>query len=394
VPVRVRPRPRPHNAKPVRAAHVCSVLSCPSLSIACSTDRAAAYNAACGPVGASTSILKARMKVVRLKSSASVATLRLLEEEPPAPKAGEVLVRVRASSLNPHDDFVVRGIIPAVDGRVPLSDAAGEVVACGEGVSDFRVGDAVVSTFWPYWLSGEMTAATRRDIPGETVDGYAREYACMPAQAFTRAPPALSHAQAATLPCAGVTAWRGLVVQGKVKPGDTVLVMGSGAVSLFALQFAKAAGARVIATSSSEEKLEQLGRLGADELINYKATPAWGEKAKALTDGRGVDHVIEVVGPATFAQSLAACRLGAHIAVIGLLSGVVAEVNIPALFSGQIRVSGISIGSRADQEDMIRAIQVNGLQPVIDRSFGLEQIVAAFEHYRTQSHFGKIALEI
>ena len=334
------------------------------------------------------------MKVVRLKSPASVTNLRLLEEEPPVPQAGEVLVRVRASSLSPHDDFVARGIIPAADGRVPLSDGAGEVVACGEGVTELSVGDAVVSTFWPYWLSGDMTAATRRDIPGESVDGYAREYACMPAHAFTKAPVGYSHAQAATLPCAGVTAWRGLVVQGHVKPGDTVLVMGSGAVSLFALQFAKAAGARVIATSSSEEKLEKLQRLGADDLIHYKATPAWGEKAKALTGGRGVDHVIEVGGPATFAQSMAACRLGGHIALIGVLSGFAGEVLMPALFSGQIRVSGISIGSRADQEDMIRAIDVNGLKPVVDRHFALGDIGAAFEYYQRQSHFGKVVIEV
>jgi NADPH:quinone reductase-like Zn-dependent oxidoreductase len=334
------------------------------------------------------------MKVIRLKAPASVANLRKFEEDPPMPKAGEVLVRVRASSLNPHDDFVVRGIIPAADGRVPLNDGAGEVLACGEGVTELKVGDAVVSTFWPYWLSGEMTAATRRDIPGETVDGYAREYACMPAHAFTRAPAGYSHAQAATLPCSGVTAWRGLVVQGRVKPGDTVLVMGSGAVSLFALQFAKAAGARVIATSSSEQKLEKLERLGADDLINYKATPNWGERARALTGGRGVDHVMEVGGPTTFAQSIAACRLGGHIALIGVLSGFVAEMPIPVLFSAQIRVSGISIGCRADQEDMIRAIEVNRLKPVIDRSFGLAELAGAFEHYQTQGHFGKISIEI
>ena len=334
------------------------------------------------------------MKVVKLKSPASVANLRLLEADPPTPQASEVLVRLRAASLNPHDDFVVRGIIPVADGRVPMTDGAGEVVACGEGVTELRVGDAVVSTFWPYWLSGEMTATTRREIPGETVDGYAREYACMPAHAFTAVPQGYSHAQAAMLPCAGVTAWRGLVVKGQVKPGDTVLIMGSGAVSIFALQFAKAAGARVIVTSSSEEKLEKLKRLGADDLINYKSTPRWGEQAKALTDGRGVDHVMEVGGPATFAQSMAACRLGGHIAVIGLLSGIMAEVNIPALFSAQLRVSGISIGSRADQEDMIRAIHVNRLRPVIDRSFPLGEIAAAFAYFQTQSHFGKVALEI
>lgn len=334
------------------------------------------------------------MKVVRLKSPASVANLCPLDEEPPAPKAGEVLVRLRASSLNPHDDFVVRGIIATADGRVPLSDGAGEVLACGEGVTGLRVGDAVVSTFWPYWLSGEMTAVVRREIPGETLDGYAREYACVPAHFFTRAPAGCSFGQAATLPCAGVTAWRGLVTLGKVKPGDTVLIMGSGAVSLFALQLAKVAGARVIATSSSEPKLERLTRLGADDVINYNATPNWGDIAKKLTDGRGVDHVIEVGGPATFAQSMAACRLGGHLAVIGLLSGVMAEVNIPALFSSQLRVSGISIGSQADQEDLIRAIQMNRLEPVIDKSFGLSEIGAAFEYHRTQSHFGKIGIEI
>jgi NADPH:quinone reductase-like Zn-dependent oxidoreductase len=334
------------------------------------------------------------MKIVRLKSPASTANLSVLDEPPPQPKAGEILVRLRAASLNPHDDFVVRGLIPAADGRVPLTDGAGEVVACGEGVREFRAGDAVVSTFWPHWHSGPMTATTRRDIPGETVDGYAREYACVPAHFFTRAPREYSAAQAATLPCAGVTAWRALVVQGCVKPGDTVLTLGSGAVSLFALQLAKAAGARVIATSSSGQKLEMLKRLGADEVIDYRSTPNWGEKARALTDGRGVDHVVEVGGPATFAQSMAACRLGGHIAVVGLLSGVDAQVNIPALFSAQLRIGGVSIGSRADQEDMIRAIEVNGIKPVIDRSFALAEIRDAFGQFAAQGRFGKIGISI
>jgi NADPH:quinone reductase-like Zn-dependent oxidoreductase len=200
--------------------------------------------------------------------------------------------------------------------------------------------------------------------------------------------------EAATLTCAGVTAWRGLVVCGRVKPGDTVLVLGTGGVSLFALQFAKAAGARVIATSSSDEKLEKLTRLGADTVLNYRAVSDWGRKAKKLTDGRGVDHVIEVGGPATLAQSIEACRMGGHIALIGVLTGFAGEVSIPALFSNQIRVSGISIGSRADQEDMIRAIEANQLRPVIDRSFPLQDIAAAFEHYESQSHFGKVCLEL
>jgi NADPH:quinone reductase-like Zn-dependent oxidoreductase len=185
-----------------------------------------------------------------------------------------------------------------------------------------------------------------------------------------------------------------LVVRGQVKPGDTVLILGTGSVSLFALQFAKEAGAQVIATSSSEEKLEKLRRLGADSVINYKAVPDWGQKAKDLTDGRGVDHVIEVGGPGTLAQSITACRTGGHIALIGVLTGFTGEVSIPALFSNQIQISGISIGSRADQGDMIRAINANRLKPVIDRSFPLQEIVAAFKHYESQTHFGKVCLEL
>ncbi len=229
-------------------------------------------------------------------------------------------------------------------------------------------GDHVVSTFYPYWPGGDMTPAIRRDVPGETVDGFASEFVCMPAHFFTKAPAGYTHAEAATLTCTGVTAWRALVVCGRVKPGDTVLVLGTGSVSLFALQFAKAAGARVIATSSSEGKLQALRRLGADAVIDYKAVPDWGEKARSLTGG--------------------------HIALVGVLTGFTAQVSIPALFSNQIRISGISIGSRADQEDMVRAIEANRLKPVIGRSFALPDIAAAFEEYQSQQHFGKVCLDL
>jgi NADPH:quinone reductase-like Zn-dependent oxidoreductase len=274
-----------------------------------------------------------------------------------------------------------------------MTDGAGEVIALGDGVDEFKVADAVVSAFWPYWLGGEMTADVKQDIPGDTVDGYAREYVCMPAHAFTKSPAGYTHAEAATLTCAGVTAWRGLVVRGQVKPGDTVLILGTSGVSIFALQFARAAGARVIATSSSEEKLEKLKRLGADVVINYKAVPNWGQKVKEVTDGRGVDHVIEVGGPGTLEQSIKACRVGAHIALIGVLTGFAGEVLLPAIFSAQIRVSGIAVGSRADQKDMIRAISANNLKPVIDRRFPLEEIATAFKYQESQKHFGKICLE-
>ena len=261
------------------------------------------------------------MRLVRLRAPAGLNKLELVEEDHRQPKPGEVLVRIRACSLNFRDDFAVHGKMPSADGRVPLSDGAGEVIEVGDDVDAFKAGDNVVSTFWPWWLDGDMTPSTRRDIPGESFDGYASEYVCMPAHGFTKAPAGYTHAEAATLTCTGVTAWRGLVVCGKVKPGDTVLVLGTGSVSLFALQFAKAAGARVIATSSTDEKLEKLRRLGADAVINYKAVPDWGQKARDLTDGRGVDHVIEVGGPATLEQSIAACRTGGHIALIGVLTG-------------------------------------------------------------------------
>lgn len=334
------------------------------------------------------------MRLARLRAPGGLDHLELLEEDPPEPGPGELLVRIRACSLNYRDVFMMHGKAPFADGCVPLSDGAGEVVAVGGDVAGFKVGDVVVSTFYPYWLGGDMTPATRRDIPGESMDGYAREYACAPAHAFTQAPADYTYAEAATLTCTGVTAWRGLVVCGQVKPGDTVLILGTGSVSLFALQFAKAAGARVIATSSSKEKLEKLKRLGADIVINYKAVPDWGQNAKDQTDGRGVDHVIEVGGPATLAQSITACRIGGHIALIGVLTGFAGEVAIPALFSNQIRISGISIGSRADQEDMIRAITANHLKPVIDRRFPLEEIGGAFRHYESQKHFGKVCLEL
>lgn len=332
--------------------------------------------------------------MVRLKAPGGLENLKLIEEDRPEPLPGELLVRIRASSLNFHDAMVVQGKIPCADGRIPMSDGAGEVIAVGDGIDDFKVSDRVVSTFYPRWWGGEPAPAAKRDIPGESVDGYAREYVCMPAQAFTKAPVGYTHAEAATLTCAGVTAWRGLVTCGHVKPGDTVLTLGTGGVSLFALQFAKAAGARVIATSSSEEKLEKLQHLGADAIINYKASPDWGQKAKDLTDGRGVDHVIEVGGAGTLAQSITACRTGGHIALIGVLTGFAGEIAIPALFSNQLRVSGISIGSRADQEDMIRAIMANRLKPVIDRSFHLQDIGAAFRYYESQKHFGKVCLEL
>src|SRR6185503_11843539 len=277
------------------------------------------------------------MKAVTLTAPGGLDRLVYTDvPDAPSPKAGEITVRLHASSLNYHDYVVAIGQLKTADNRIPMSDGAGEVTAVGDGVTEFAVGDHVMGMFYPDWLLGDATPDTTRRIPGDTIDGFAREYVTVPAQAFTKTPPGYSHAEAATLPCAALTAWRGLVVAGGVKPGDTVLVQGTGGVSIFALQFAKMAGATVYATSSSNEKLERLRALGADHLVNYKSEPKWGKKIKEMTGGRGVDHVIEVGGPGTLNQSMWASRMGGHIALIGVLTGIAGDVQTYLMFSSQL----------------------------------------------------------
>lgn len=275
-----------------------------------------------------------------------------------------------------------------------MSDGAGEVTAVGPGVTEFAVGDAVVSTFFPTWLDGQPEVVGFATVPGDGVDGYAREAVTRPATAFTRAPLGWDHAEAATLTTAGLTAWRALFDDGKLKSGDTVLIQGSGGVSVFALQFAKMAGATVIATSSSDEKLVRLEALGADHLINYRQDKAWGETARKLTGGRGVDHVIEVGGPGTLEQSMEAARVGGHISVIGIFTGVAGALQVVPALIRQLRLQGVLVGSRRQQIDMIRAIDANGMRPVIDNRFSLDAIVDAFRHQESNRHFGKICLTI
>lgn len=334
------------------------------------------------------------MRTIQLERPGGLDRLRLTDTAPRDPGPGEIQVQVRASSLNFHDYAVVTGMIPAAEGRVPMSDGAGEVVAVGDGVSEFAVGDHVVSTFFPWWNDGELMAVMRTHVPGDSTDGFAREYVTAPTGAFTRAPAGYSPAEAATLTCAGLTAWRALVVNGGIKSGDIVLVQGTGGVSVFALQFAKAAGATVIATSSSDQKLERLRSLGADYLINYKATPDWGDKATELTSGRGVDHVVEIGGSGTMPQSIRATRVGGHIALIGVLAGISGEVPTALVMQKNLRIIGLTVGARRHQQDMIRAIEANGIRPVIDSDFPLEAIADAFRHQESGRHFGKICLTI
>lgn len=334
------------------------------------------------------------MRVASLKKPGGLDKIVIEDRPDPTPGRGEVLVRVRASSLNFHDFAVAAGMIPADDGRILMSDGAGEVIGVGEGTRLFKTGDKVVSTFFPDWLSGPPGSADFRGVPGDGIDGYAAELVAMPETAFTRIPAGYSLEDAATLPCAALTAWRGMFVENNVKPGDWVLTQGTGGVSIFALQFAKAAGARVIATSSSDEKLEKLKRLGADHVINYKETPKWGRAAFELTGGRGVDEVVEIGGPGTLDQSIDACRLGAHISLIGVLTGVSGEVPTAKFFSKNLTMSGITVGSRAQQQDMIAAIEANDIRPVISDRFTLADLAGAFQHQIAGRHFGKIVLEV
>ncbi len=336
------------------------------------------------------------MKAIRTGASPSTLDSLTLADMPDAaaPGPGEITVALKASSLNFHDLAVVSGMIPAAQGRIPMSDGAGAVIAVGDGVIDLKVGDPVVSLFFPQWVDGAPPLSALRVVPGDSADGFARDTVTLPASWFTRAPAGYTHAEAATLTCAGLTAWRALFGDTHIKPGDWVLVQGSGGVSVFALQFAKAAGARVIATSSSGEKLERLRDLGADETINYKEVAAWGPKALEMTGGRGIDTVVEVGGPGTLDQSMLACRVGGHIALIGVLTGVSGPVQTALLFSKNLRVQGLTVGSRAMQLDMIAAIETNGIRPVISDTFELADLAEAFRHQIGNKHFGKIAVAI
>ncbi|WP_249978592.1 zinc-dependent alcohol dehydrogenase family protein [Vreelandella olivaria] len=333
------------------------------------------------------------MQAIQLRQPGGLDKLDVVTLDAPGePGPGEIKVRLHANSLNFHDYAVVAGMIPTGDGRIPMSDGAGVVEAVGEGVDEFVVGDAVVSTFFPGWLEGPARVGDFTTTPGDGVDGYAREQVIRPTNWFTHQPKGYSHAEAATLTTAGLTAWRALVVDGGLKAGDTVLVLGTGGVSIFALQFARMMGARVIATSSSNEKLARLRELGAEHTINYKETPDWGKAVKALTNGAGVDHVVEVGGPGTLPQSIEAVKIAGHISLIGVLTGSEGDIPTAKLMAKQARLQGLIVGSRRHQLEMVRAIEASGMRPVIDREFALTEIGDAFRHQEAGKHFGKICL--
>jgi len=336
------------------------------------------------------------MRAVEIREAFGLGNLALVERPDPVPGPGQVLVRLRAASLNYRDLLTAEGKYNPKQKLplIPCSDGAGEVIGTGEGVTRFRPGDRVCTVFAQKWIAGRPTRERLRSTLGGPLDGTLAELAVFDQEGLVRTPDPLTDEEASTLPCAAVTAWSALVTEGGITAGDTVLVQGTGGVSLFALQLAKLLGARVIATSSRDEKLARVREMGADETINYREVPNWGARAKEITGGEGVDHVVEVGGAGTLQQSLQALRFGGTVSLIGNLAGTKAELLLTHVFMQKIRVQGILVGDRESFEAMNRAIALNGLKPVIDRVFPLAEAPAAFEHMAAGEHFGKIVVRI
>lgn len=331
-------------------------------------------------------------------SAPGLDNLEVVERPDPEPGPGEVLVRVRAATLNYRDLLTVEGGYgrrQRTGNLIPVSDGAGEVVAVGDGVVRFRPGDRVVANFFQEWLSGEPDEEKLHSGLGGVLDGMACELRVLPEHGLCHTPAHLDDAEAAALPCAGLTAWSAVIDQGGAKPGDVVLTQGSGGVSVFALQFARLAGCEVIATSSSDAKLARLRDLGADHLINYAETPDWARPAREAAGGRGLDLVVEVGGAGTLEQSIKAVRPGGAIALIGVLSGANHEFRLPLVVTRKIRLEGVTCGSREQFEAMLRAIERSGLRPALDeKRFALDEVPAAMAHMREGRHFGKVVIEI
>jgi NADPH:quinone reductase-like Zn-dependent oxidoreductase len=336
------------------------------------------------------------MRVWEIRNAFGLESLKPAERPQPEPGPGQVLLRVRAVSLNYRDLMLVKGIynpkmqLPCV----PCSDAAGEITAVGTGVSKVKVGQRVAGLFMPGWQAGAVTEAKARSALGAGGTGVLAEYVLLPEDGVVGVPEHLNEEEAATLPCAAVTAWHALITEGEIKPGDTVLVQGTGGVSLFALQFARLAGARVYITSSRDDKLERARTLGAAEGVNYKTTPEWGDWARGRTGGVGVDHVVEVGGAGTLPQSLRAVRLGGRVSLIGVLAGGGGSMSLLPILMKAVRVQGIFVGSREMFEAMNRAIAEHRLRPVVDRVFPFDQAAEAFRYLESGAHFGKVCIRV
>jgi NADPH:quinone reductase-like Zn-dependent oxidoreductase len=327
--------------------------------------------------------------------SSSLDGLRRCERPDPVPLPHQILVRIQAAALNYRDLLIPRGhymggTVPV--NTIPMSDGAGEVVAVGSAVSRFRVGDRVAGTFFRGWLDGKPPSGPLVALGAPPADGVLADLAVFDQHDAVAVPSHLSAAGAATLPCAAVTAWRALVDIGRVAPGETVLLLGTGGVSIFGLQFALLAGARVLVTSSSDEKLARAKALGADGCINYLSTPEWDKEVLKLTAGRGVDHVLDVGGAGTLARSIGSVAVGGRVAMIGVLTGIGAAGSPYGLLGKQASLHGVFVGSRGHFERMNAAISTHRMQPVVDREFGFDDALAAYRYLESGAHFGKVVI--
>ena len=330
------------------------------------------------------------------KGGAGIESVVRVERPDPKPGHRQVLVKVKACSLNFRDLGIVRGTyrVPIRENVIPLSDGAGEVVEVGSGVMRVKVGDRVAGNFFQRWPGGESSPEVHGSALGGGIDGMLADYALLEEDGVVKIPPHLSFEEGATLPCAGVTAWHAMMEHAKLKAGDTILLQGTGGVSIFGLLFAHAMGIRAIITSSSDEKLARAKKLGAAFGINYKTTAEWDQAAREFTGGVGVDHVIEVGGAATLTRSFGAIRVGGKVSMIGGLSGGATELNPGLIFSRRANVQGISVGSTQMFLAMNRAIDANAIKPVIDKVFAFADAQAAYKHMASGAHFGKIVIRL
>jgi len=330
------------------------------------------------------------------KGGAGIDALVKVERSDPKPAYRQVVVKVKACSLNFRDLGIVRGTyrMPVRENLIPLSDGAGEVIEVGPGVTRVKVGDRVAGCFFQRWVDGEAPADVHTSALGGGIDGMLAEYAVLEEDGVVKIPAHLSLEEGAALPCAGVTVWNAMMEHAKLVAGQTVLLQGTGGVSIFGLQLARMMGIQVIITSSSDDKLARAKALGANHGINYKTTPDWEKAALGFTGGRGVDHVVEVGGAATLARSFGAIRVGGKITLIGGLSGPATELNPGLIFARRANVQGISVGSMQMFEAMSRAIAASGIKPVIDKVFPFDEAQAAYRHMASGAHFGKIVIRV
>jgi len=336
------------------------------------------------------------MKVWEIQNNFGMENLCLSERDEPQPQAGEVKIKVHAASLNYRDIMMIAGSYNPRQSLplIPFSDGAGEIVALGEGVSGLQVSQKVVGSFCQNWLAGSAPGKLHSSTLGGPIDGMLAEYVCLPACGVVPVPDHLNMAQAATLPCAGVTAWHALMEERPIRPGQDVLLLGTGGVSIFALQFARMAGARIIITSSSAQKIEKALALGAHDAINYQTEPEWHRQVVKLTSGKGADHVVEVGGSGTLERSLKSVRIGGVVSIIGVLSGGGGNMNLLPVLTRAISLQGIFVGSRAMLEHMNQAITLHQMTPIVDRVFEFDQVHEALTFMQQGLHFGKVVIRV